>query len=230
MSEAGRSTGDHTQPAALLHDKSTVSRSPQKRRRFSSTQQDSNASPLTTSAMDPGSKSTPANSDQTPPSKPAEQPPPIPTPPLPASSLPKAPQLNTAKSSKPRVEPHSYFFLRTVVHPTHDDDFDYYFWQELDSTIERFVSTYYTDTAWESLDESTKKEFLSWAPDAPMLCLMQNGSLYLFKSWIWRILVKSVLMGKCPDLIDWTSPYFKAQNDMHNALLGMTPSSLYMHN
>lgn len=112
----------------------------------------------------------------------------------------------------------------------HNDDLDEYKWQELDSTIERFASTYYKDIAWESLDQSTKKEFLSWAPDAPKLCLMHNGSFYLFKSWIWRILVKSVLMGKCPDLIDWTSPYFKAQNDMQNALLGMTPSSLYMHN
>lgn len=70
MSEAGRSTDNHTQDTALLDDESTVYRSPQKRRRFSSTQQDSNASPLTASAMDPDSKTAPPDSDQTLPSKP----------------------------------------------------------------------------------------------------------------------------------------------------------------
>ncbi|KAH7127565.1 hypothetical protein EDB81DRAFT_907907 [Dactylonectria macrodidyma] len=217
--------------------------SPQKRRReTSSPLYDPAVSHLPPLTMEPPSERLGLSSDQTLPprpekeSEPKKEPEPEPKkepgptePTLPAAEPPILPQpVPKTVSQEQRRKQELGITIAQVLEPISQDDFGEVPWMHLHARICGFVTNFRSEIkksgkhTWECLDAGTQEEFISWAPDARNIFSTFEGDEILFTSWIWRILANSVFNVQSPD-IEWTSPYFKAQNEMRNWLLEKTP-------
>ncbi|KAH6990230.1 hypothetical protein EDB80DRAFT_689812 [Ilyonectria destructans] len=224
-------TSDHPQPTESHDGKKGVDSCTSKRLRKSSpSQENSNASPPTSSAMESSSKMSEPHSDETLPphskkKKPGSTEQLLPT----VEPFVDSPQLNLDMPSvdpeeKPTVDRISEHVRIEMVDNLriHDGVYTGRDWCDVHGSIWDFAHRHFKDLRWDQLDECTKEKFTTWAPNARKVFEMTDGSTCFFTSWIWRILVNSVFNRKS-NQIKWVSPYFKAQNDMLNHLQELKP-------
>ncbi|KAJ4251962.1 hypothetical protein NW762_011262 [Fusarium torreyae] len=86
------------------------------------------------------------------------------------------------------------------------------FWEaEMAGTIQTFAKNdCFQDVPWDSLDATTQKKFLSWAPGAKELFELDGTSTQMFRRWVWEIIDENFFSNKSKDIV-WTSPFWEAQ-------------------